>query len=200
MEEKFRIIRKDASGKVIEELNIDPKDIKDNQIEIGAPKVEDRIINKIKIVEQPYEVKVPKFVEQEIKIDKIKLVDKVRVVEVPVYVNKEIVVKDVKIEEEKKKIIVYEFEYVKKRVPVIEEYIVKVPKIVEVETKIPKLVNVDTPFPRIIYRDVIIDNPILNPRVIDTCVINHVCPHCGRKSVSFLGDGKTKENKKDIKK
>ena len=158
----MKIIRKNVLGEVVEETDV------------SNINIEDTLIIK----------------EKKVFIEKLDIVKKPMVIDVPVIneIHKDIEVSTVKINEEVRKIIIYDFVYEKKRIPIIEEYIVKVPKLVEVDTPVPKIREVDTPIDKPIYNTVVIDKPIFSAKQVDTCVINHICPHCGKKSIDFLKD------------
>lgn len=181
----MKVIKRNAAGVVIEELEMLNIDIVKDTIIIKEPKFEKEIIKVKKVEEVPFKVKVPVFEDNVIMVDKVKFIEKNQIVEVPNYIKKDIEVTNVKINEETKTITIYKLEEVVKTVDKVVEREKIVDKIVEVEKKVDKIVEVDKVVDKLVYNTVIIDKPVYTDKEINTCIINHICPHCKKKSVAM---------------
>ncbi len=193
----MKIVRKNAMGQTIEELEVTNIDIIKDAIVIKEPKfvTEEVKVEKVNIVEKDRIVEVPVFKKTDVFFEKLNIIKKDFVIDVARINYIEKTVNDVKIKEETRTVILYDFVIEKKIVPLLEYHTVKVPKIVEVDTPVPKIREVEKTIDKVVYNTVVVDKPVYNTREINTCIVNHVCPHCGKKSVEFL---KSKKKEKDV--
>lgn len=206
----MKIIRKNSSGGIIEEIEVSNMEIIKDAVIIKEPKIEREIVRvkDVEIVLEKYPVKVPVFEEKKIFVDKLEIIKKPLIIDIPQTrelesrideINsmagsiKEELSKElkniyeylIKLKSEIKTITLYDFIYEKKKILVPEEYPFEYPKLIPIDTPVPELRKVDTPIPHIVFKDIIVDRAVINKKEVDTCLINHLCPHCGKKSVPF---------------